>query len=154
MAVGEAKLGDKGNYGKSPIVPIDTFFKQFQLDLYKYHDNNNFIHQNHVKTKDSRINIFEKFRHFDFLSYSMGPTWIGKALNSTVAMEKKDEFTDEIIRYDENSQIILGLYFFLHPNNSQFIRQADNIENLISYLGGLIEILLVSFIGLTTIYNQ
>lgn len=69
-------------------------------------------------------------------------------------MERVNERTGEVERYAEESDIILGLYFFLHPENSQQIRQADNIENLISYLGGLIEILLVSFIGLTTIYNQ
>ena len=29
MAVGTAKLADTANYGKNPLVPIDTFFKQF-----------------------------------------------------------------------------------------------------------------------------
>ena len=106
MATGVAKLGDKSNYGKSPIVPIDTFFKQFQLNLDKYHDSNNFIHQNHVKTKDSRINIFEPYKHFDYLSYTMGQTWIGEVLKSTQDIEKINERTGEVTRHPEYSEII------------------------------------------------
>ena len=46
------------------------------------------------------------------------------------------------------------MYFFLYPENFDHLREVDNIENLIAYLGGLTEILIVSFIGLTTIFNQ
>ena len=46
------------------------------------------------------------------------------------------------------------MYFFLFPENYNHIREVDNIENLIAYLGGLTEILIVSFIGMTTIFNQ
>ena len=81
MAVGVAKLGDQSNYGKSPIVPIDTFFKQFTVSLNTYRDDDINVHTHHVKTKDERINVFKPFDHYDYISYSMGPQWIGTTSN-------------------------------------------------------------------------
>ena len=119
-----------------------------------YRDDDINVHAHHVKTKDSRINVFKPYDHYDYLSYSMGPQWIGKAAISEYEMEREDEFTGRPIRYKERSQVLFGMYFFLFPENYDHVRRVDNIENLIAYLGGLTEILIVAFIGMTTVFNQ
>ena len=48
----------------------------------------------------------------------------------------------------------MGLFFFLYPENYIYVREVDNLENLIAYLGGITEVLLVGFIGATTVFNQ
>ena len=64
MAVGTAKLDDQSNYGKNPIVPIDTFFKQFQCNLDSYRDDDINIHINNVRTRDSRFNVFAPYKSY------------------------------------------------------------------------------------------
>ena len=68
-------------------------------------------------------------------------------------MEKQSE-RGEIYRETDETKILMGLFFFLYPENYIHIREVDNLENLIAYLGGITEVLLVGFIGATTVFNQ
>ena len=48
----------------------------------------------------------------------------------------------------------MGLYFFLYPENYIHVREVDNFEKLVAYIGGFIEIFLCGFVSFTTVFNQ
>ena len=55
----------------------------------------------------------------------------------------------------EESQVLFGAYFFLHTEGTNNARTAENVLDVVSYLGGILSILLSLFMGLgTSIKNQ
>ena len=87
LATGVAQLGERSNYGKNPIKPVDNYFQQFQLSLDSYRDNNVLVRTNHIYTHDSRYNIFQNYKHFNYMDVYQGPVWIGRPYHSKTNVE-------------------------------------------------------------------
>lgn len=55
------------NLGKRPVSNDIIYYQQFQLDLEKYKDNNNFVRLNQVETYDDRYALLDISNSYTFI---------------------------------------------------------------------------------------
>ena len=150
FTTGVAVLGETKNYGKNPIKPTDQFYQQFQLNLKSYRDNNNFVTTHHVRTNDNRFNVFSPYKEFEYTKIRQGPVWIGKPYFSKARTTYDGGKTFRV----EKSQIIYGAYIFLSSDGTEEERDAFNILDFLSELGGIMDIILFTWVILAQNENE
>jgi hypothetical protein len=75
ILVGQAKLNSVDGAFPYPVSYIDYFMQQYQLNVDKYRDNNNFVRLNEVSAKDDRLNFLESAKNYSFLDIYSLPVW-------------------------------------------------------------------------------
>ena len=123
------------------------------MSIDKYRDNNNFLRPNAVETNDDRLNILAKPNQYQFIDYTVNPTWIGSSeywiLNATRG-DPKDNTTFK----NETQLLLFGSYFFLSEESVKHSRTAENIMQVVGDFGGVLEIFLFGFIVFGNYVNQ
>jgi hypothetical protein len=75
ILVGQAKLNSVDGAFPYPVSYIDYFMQQYQLNVDKYRDNNNFVRLNEIYAKDARLNFLESPNKYSFLDIYALPVW-------------------------------------------------------------------------------
>ena len=117
--------------------------KQFQLNVDKYIDNNNFLRLNQVQTKDERWLIMKKPKQFTFFDVLPGTSW-----ESSEPLQQDELVSTDGKTYKKVKQFKLyASYFFLSDEIQEHARKSYTIITLLAEFGGLFT--LVSKVFLT-----
>lgn len=138
------------NFSKNPLKTTNTFHSQFQLFRDQYRDNNNFIRINKVSATDNRFAIFDTALNYNFIDFVQNPTWIGasSAWEINVSRDYGKTFNTE-------TQLQLwGSYFFLSEEIVSHTRSVQSVIQILSDLGGIIEIFFLGFAVLNIWFND
>jgi len=129
------------------LKTVMLFHSQFELDYFKYRDNNNYIRHNLLQFTTSRWNLAPTEYRNEFLDFTFSPVWIGETfmweLNTT--RDFGESWNTEIHR------MIFGVYFFLNEDKVERFKNLSNVAEMIAILEGLASLLFL-FIAIVPRY--
>ena len=98
-----------------------------------YLDNNNFLSNQAIFTRDHRLNILESRKQFNYIEVKPNPSWKGKPLRN----KEKRSYDDGKTFKTETTQILAGQYYFLYEYKKTSSRTAYNYVMFAAYIGAL-----------------
>ena len=123
------------------MIVKDIFHSQFQPNLNKYIDNNNFFRINTIHIDRNLFWPFAPPQADRFINIEPDPVWTGNPylLKAQVSYDNGQTFKEEV------GQLLWGAYFFLSDDRFHYERKSRNLIMMLSRVGGIIAFLNIIF---------
>lgn len=135
-------MGDKGTYGKSPLISMDQELGQASLDPDTKTVANYFNRLNQVRADDNRyspLNVFKEYYMFDFIG---NPSFISRSYDQTANVTY-----DGVTINEKTFKVLFKNEFFLSDDIIVHTRIVNNLLDMISNFGGLAGLLYKVFLA-------
>lgn len=131
------------------VTAKDRFLFQFQADLEKYIDNNNFVRLNSVLSQNERFRIWKEPQHTRFIDLTSAVSWSGSAFIDTYNWKR-----DGVNLRQEDHQLLFGTYFFLADEVVEYQHSVMHIFDCLSSVGGLESVIFSLALNLVLLVNR
>lgn len=124
--------------------------KQFQLDIDKYFDNNNFVEWDQINLKDNRFFFLESGSDFDAMNVKNNPIFVSNKIVSHINLFD----LDKKVFFNVTRHELFGSFYFYSNIKIESSRTVMTFPILLSEFGGLYYFLVIFFQLLATRINH